>query len=89
MAIPIVGSSQPPPPHRHCEERSDAAIRPHTVIARSAATWQSVSPAPEGHTYIAHCPLDGSLINCDFALRIHLALCSNGEKYDIIGRILF
>ena len=52
----------------HCEERSDVAIHTHPVIARSAATWQSI-PTPSlrgaqrrGNPYFRQCrTLDGLL----------------------------
>jgi len=52
----------------HCEEQSDVAIHTHPVIARSAATWQSI-PTPSlrgaqrrGNPYFRQCrTLDGLL----------------------------
>ena len=37
----------------HCEERSDVAIHTHPVIARSAATWQSIFQAVPDARWIA------------------------------------
>ena len=57
-----------PPLPCHCEEQSDVAIHTHPVIARSAATWQSI-PTPSlrgaqrrGNPYFRRCrTLDGLL----------------------------
>ena len=62
------GAARNDPNSCHCEEQSDVAIHTHSVIARSAATWQSI-PTPSlrgakrrGNPYFRQCrTLDGLL----------------------------
>jgi len=72
----------------HCEERSDVAIHTHPVIARSAATWQSI-PTPSlrgaqrrGNPYFRQCRTLDGLLRLRLAMTVGRLAMTVGTRND-------